>query len=110
MGHLDATGGQINDALQGIANHSLAQEYRCQKVEVILSDNPSLLMKESGIFVTSIDVFFRSKDDSLPVTVQLRSTKLGLPTSEIYPFSEVVLDPNQIVTSENASLPTKITF
>ena len=110
LGHLEATGGQIGDALQGIANHSLAQEYRCQQSGSDPLGQSFFVNEEAGIFVTSIDVFFRSKDESLPVTVQLRPTKLGLPTSEIYPFSEVVLDPNQIVTSENAILPTRINF
>ena len=110
LGHIKATGGQINDAITGIANHKLAQEYRCQKNGSDPLGQSFFVDEESGIFVTSVDVFFRSKDDSLPVTAQLRSTKLGLPTSEIYPFSEVVLDPDQVQVSENASVPTKITF
>ena len=32
----------------------------------------------TGIFVTSIDLFFHSKDETLPVTVQLRPMELGL--------------------------------
>ena len=110
MGHIAATGGQISDAITGIANHKLAQEYRCQKNGSDPLGQSFFVDEESGIFVTSVDVFFRSKDDSLPVTAQLRSTKLGLPTSEIYPFSEVVLDPDQVQVSENASVPTRITF
>jgi hypothetical protein len=66
--------------------------------------------QESGIFVTSIDVYFRSKDATLPVTVQLRPMQLGLPTEQIYPFSEVVLDSKQINISDDATVPTKITF
>ena len=50
--------------------------------------------EESGIFVTSVDVFFRSKDDT-SVTAQLRSTKLVFQQGT-YPFSEVVLDPDRL--------------
>ena len=32
----------------------------------------------TGIFVTSIDLFFFSKDETLPITVQLRRMELGL--------------------------------
>jgi len=65
---------------------------------------------DSGIFVTSIDLFFSTKDNNLPVTVQLRPMKLNTPSSEVYPFSEVVLEPGQINVSDDASIPTKVTF
>ena len=63
-----------------------------------------------GRYVTSIDLYFQSKDNSIPVEVQLRSVSLGTPTSEIYPFSRVVVYPNQISLSEDASVPTRINF
>ncbi len=65
---------------------------------------------ESGIFVTSVDLYFYTKDTQLPVTVQLRPVKYGNPTSEVYPFSEVVLDPSQVLTSEDGNIPTRVNF
>ena len=65
---------------------------------------------ESGIFVTSIDLFFNTKDENLPVTVQLRSMELGLPTQVVYPFSEVVLNPEDVNLSDDATVPTRVTF
>lgn len=65
---------------------------------------------ESGIFVTSVDLYFYTKDPQLPVTVQLRPVKYGNPTSEVYPFSEVVLDPSQVFTSEDGNVPTRVNF
>ena len=65
---------------------------------------------DSGIFATSVDLYFYSRDPELPVTIQLRPIQLGLPTSEVYPFSEVVIDPKDIQISEDASLPTRVTF
>jgi hypothetical protein len=65
---------------------------------------------DSGIFVTSIDLYFSTKDNNLPVTVQLRPMKLNVPSSEVYPFSEIVLEPGQINTSDDASVPTRVTF
>lgn len=64
----------------------------------------------SGIFVTSVDLYFYSKDDNLPVTVQLRPMQLGVPLNEVYPFSEVVVDASKVITSPNASVPTRVTF
>lgn len=64
----------------------------------------------SGIFVTSVDIFFQTKDETLPVTVQLRSMELGLPTQNVFPFSEVTLDPEDVNLSDDGSVATRITF
>ena len=64
----------------------------------------------SGIFVTSVDVFFQTKDEELPVTLQIRTVDTGLPTSKILPFSVITLDPSEINLSEDASTPTTFTF
>lgn len=65
---------------------------------------------DSGIFATSVDLYFYSRDPELPVTVQLRPMQLGLPTNEVYPFSEVVIDPKDVQISDDASLATRVTF
>ena len=64
----------------------------------------------NGVFVTSVDIFFQSKDDALPVTLQIRPVETGVPSSVILPFGEVVLDPNEVEVSQDASVPTKFTF
>ncbi len=64
----------------------------------------------NGIYLTSIDVFFQSKDDIIPVTLQIRPVETGLPGSTIIPFGEVILDPDQVNISQDASIPTKFTF
>lgn len=63
-----------------------------------------------GIFVTSVDLYFLSKDETLPVTVQLRPMELGLPTEKVYPFGEVVIDPKDVKVFTDASTPTRVTF
>ncbi len=64
----------------------------------------------NGLFVTKIDLYFRTKDDVLPVTVQLRPMSLGLPTGTVYPFSEVSIDPEDVNISEDGSVKTTVTF
>ena len=64
----------------------------------------------SGIFLTSVDCFFRSKDDELPVTLQIRTVETGLPTSKILPFSVVVKDPADVNISEDGTAATTFTF
>ena len=63
-----------------------------------------------GIFVTSVDLYFLSKDTTLPVTIQLRPMELGLPTEKVYPFGEVVIDPKDVKDFTDASTPTRVTF
>jgi hypothetical protein len=70
-----------------------------------------LVAEDNGIFLTSCDVFFQSKDDGeIPAIIQLRSMQNGIPTQKVLPFSEVVLSPDEINTSADGSVPTRITF
>tara|TARA_R110001592_G_scaffold263589_2_gene528900 strand:+ start:14482 stop:22041 length:7560 start_codon:yes stop_codon:yes gene_type:complete len=56
----------------------------------------------NGVFVDSIDVFFKKKSDTLPVTMQIRPTRNGYPHSAaVLPLAEVVLTPEQINISES---------
>ena len=69
------------------------------------------IKEEEGVFLTSCEVFFERKDpNEIPVTFQIRTMKTGLPTTEVVPFSEVTIDPDEITTSTNGSVPTKFTF
>ncbi len=63
-----------------------------------------------GMYATKVDLYFGSKDQFLPVAVQLRTMKLGVPTTEIIPFGEVILDPDDVNVSDDASVTTTVTF
>ena len=65
---------------------------------------------ETGVFVTKVDIFFRTKAQSLPVTVQIRETTLGQPNDKILPYSEVDLTPDQVVVSPDSTAKTTFTF
>lgn len=58
--------------------------------------------------LTSIDLFFHTKDPSLPIVVQVRNTVNGYPGTEV--LAEKVINPSQINTSETASIATRVTF
>ena len=67
--------------------------------------------EDTGAFLTSCDLFFSSKDDmDIPVTCQIRPMEGGHPSQKILPFSEVVLDPDEISTSADGSIATNIPF
>jgi hypothetical protein len=69
-----------------------------------------LVTDPGGIFVTKVDLYFKTKDDTLPVTVQLRPMELGIPKATIYPFSEVIVDSKNVNISEDGLTPTTVTF
>jgi len=65
---------------------------------------------ENGAFITAVDLFFYTKDSgNSPITVQIRTMELGTPT-RIALGNSVVLRPDQIKTSEDGSVPTKVIF
>lgn len=64
-----------------------------------------------GVFLESVDVFFKRKDLNIPVTVELRSMVNGYPSnSEVLVFSRTILQPEEISVSENASVATNVKF
>ena len=69
-----------------------------------------LVDEKGGIFLTSVDIFFRTKDDNIPVNVSIRSVENGIPTQKVVPGSEVVKYPvadNAIVyAGTSSSTPT----
>ena len=70
-----------------------------------------LVDNSTGVFLTRCDVYFRTKDDmNIPVVFQLRTMANGYPTQKVLPFSEIVLDPEQINTSADGSIATTFTF
>jgi hypothetical protein len=70
-----------------------------------------LVDAQKGIFITRCDIFFNTKDDSdVPVILQIRTMQNGYPTRKVVPFSEVVLDPSQISTSNDGSVATSFVF
>lgn len=64
-----------------------------------------------GCYVTSLDVYFKKKSTTNPITLQLREVVNGYPGDKIIPFGEVTLNPSQVnVDAENAATSTKFTF
>lgn len=57
----------------------------------IPSDNPA------GVFVTELDVFFRTRDQDVPVEVYLTTTSGQTPTETILPHSQVTKNPFSVL-------------
>jgi hypothetical protein len=65
----------------------------------------------NGLFIDSVDLFFQTKDDSIPVTVQIRPTVNGYPSSTaVLPFAEKTLPPTSVNVSAAGSIATNFAF
>jgi hypothetical protein len=69
-----------------------------------------LIDDTGGVFVTSIDTYFQSKDSNIPVTLQIREVVNGYPSRTIVPFGEIVLNPSSVNISDDATTATRFTF
>ena len=63
-----------------------------------------------GVFISRIDLYMATKDETLPLIVQLRTVKLGLPTDEVIPFGEVILEPENVFLSDDSTEVTPVIF
>ena len=66
--------------------------------------------EESGVFITKIGLFFSSRSTTLPVTVELRTAFLGIPTHEQLPGSVVSKTASQMSSSVSATAATETQF
>jgi len=64
-----------------------------------------------GIFLSKIRVCFKTKDDRVPVTLQLRPSVNGFPSSStVYPFSTVSLTPDKVKVSDSPDMANSSTY
>lgn len=63
-----------------------------------------------GIFVTSVDLYFQTKDDVQGVVVDIRELQNGVPTKTSIPYSAVSVPVASVNISNDASSSTTITF
>lgn len=67
-----------------------------------------------GVFLTSFDLYFASKDPEAKIFVELRTVELGTPTSFlVQDYTQVSLNPNDININESnpfEPIPTRIRF
>jgi len=74
-----------------------------------------LVQKQAGrsqfVMISSIDVFFKQKDSTKGVTLEIREVdEGGYPTNQVLPFSSVYKTSAEVSTSATASSATTFTF
>ena len=63
-----------------------------------------------GVCLTSVDLYFKTKDDNMPVMVDIVTTETGFPSQTVVPFSEVVKNPVDVNVSSTGATKTTFTF
>jgi hypothetical protein len=64
-----------------------------------------------GVFVSSIDLFFRRKSSKNPINVYITTQNNGYPNpDEVFTATQVTLNPADVNVSDDASVPTTFTF
>ena len=65
----------------------------------------------NGMFISDIDVFFKTKSSSIPVMLQIRPTTNGYPhATNVFPFGTVVKQAVDVNTSIDGSVATTFTL
>lgn len=65
---------------------------------------------ETGVFATSVDLYFQKKSNSVPVQMYVVTTDNGYPSQSIIPGSEITLLPEDVNISSDSSASTNFTF
>ena len=66
---------------------------------------------QGGCFLTSVNLFFATKDTTTPVWIEIRNCIAGTPGQQVLPYSRKILEPSFInVDLEKGSLPTTFAF
>ena len=63
-----------------------------------------------GVYVTGGEVYFKTKDPTIPVTVQIRTMRDGTPTVTVVPFAQVNIDSDDVNISDDGSVATQFKF
>ena len=63
-----------------------------------------------GIFITSVDFFFATKSDTIPLELRIVDVVNGYPSRNVRKHGTVIKNPDEVNISSDASLPTTFTF
>jgi len=63
-----------------------------------------------GVFVSKIDIFFKTAHPTLGVEMQIREVENGAPSFKIVPHGRKTLEASQVSVSSDASVPTTFVF
>ena len=88
----------------------MAQSFWVPEVRTQTIDGVDQRVSSDGVFVTSGEVYFKSADDEIPVTVQIRTIQNGIPTGTIVAETEILAATASANLSTDGSAATPFSF
>ena len=64
----------------------------------------------NGCFITSVDAYFATKSNTIPVKAEIRNMVNGYPGTQVLPFGRKWLNPSSVNTSTDGTTATTFTF
>ena len=64
----------------------------------------------AGVYLTGVDLYFKSKSQKFGIQIQIRQTENGVPTKYIMPLAVAKRTSDQVKVSDDASLATRFMF
>lgn len=113
---IDITGVYFWQLMYDMANFNSRQCVRIPHDPVAQTFYISAQDHPDGVFVSSVDLFFKNRGELLPVEVQIRPVVNGAPSSNtLIPGATTTLDPEDVLISNfpnttNSSTNTRFTF
>jgi hypothetical protein len=113
---IDITGVYFWQLMYDMANYNSKQCVKIPHDPVAQTFYISTQDHPDGVFVSSVDLFFKNRGELLPVEVQIRPVVNGAPSSNtLIPGATTTLDPEDVLISNlpnttNSSTNTRFTF
>ena len=77
----------------------------------LLAQSFSIVNKVNGVYIDSLDLYFSSKSNDLPISIEIRPMVDQLPhANKVIPYSQVTIYPEDIKISSDGKVPTAIKF
>ena len=86
------------------------QRLRRDPIAQTFRTSSAMVKEASYMYVSDLQVHFKSKSSTAGVTVQIRETQNGLPTKNVLPGATVTLRPHLVNVSDDGRTPTRFTF
>ena len=105
----------VNNNFTTVRREIVERTTRVERQPIIIREadplSQTFRVDETGAFLTSVDIYMATKSETDNLRVQIRPTQLGTPENFLLQnYAEVVLSPDEVNISDDASVPTNVVF
>lgn len=104
----DSTSATVSDRSSGQATNSRSDILNPMCFSVYIG--PDDTYGGDGMFVTGLDLYFKTKSQTAGITFDIRTMENGIPTQTVIPLSKVRLSSSEVNVSTDSSASTRVNF